>query len=107
MKFYIRMSLGKIHIFGLYIPSSEKQTASHKNEQTSSEHFATIDASHLRAPTSPKGIKRSAQKVLHVKNRKVVASFGVKEPNDATCKQQQQCKSLDSRRRSQIYALTH
>jgi hypothetical protein len=96
------MSLGKIHIFGLYIPSQkiERRATSTKKHQASTSPQSMLP--NLRAPISPKGIKRSAQKVLHVKNRKVVASIGVKEPKDATCKQQQQCKSLDSRRRSQV-----
>jgi hypothetical protein len=95
------MSLGKIHIFGLYIPSQkiERRATSTKKHQASTSPQSMLP--NLRAPISPKGIKRSAQKVLHVKNRKVVAPLVLKKPKDATCKQQQ-CKSLDSRRRSQV-----
>lgn len=55
-----------------------KSNGEPRERETSSEHFATIDAPHLRAPISSKGIKRSAQKVLHIKNRKVVASVVLK-----------------------------
>ena len=72
------MSLGKIHMFGLYLPSQKIKRRATRTRTTSSEHFAVIDALQPSAPISPKGIKRSAQKVLHVKNRKVVASMVLK-----------------------------
>lgn len=78
------MSLGKIHIFGLYLPSQKikRRATSLRQHQanTSPTSMLLISCSHIT-----KGIKRSAQKVLHVKNR--IKSGWIarcEEPNDAT-----------------------
>ena len=87
MKFFIRMSLGKIHIFGLYIPSQKIQTASHKYKKASSEHFATIDAPPSSCSHVTKGYKALRSKSTARQESKSGGIDGVKEPKDATCKQ--------------------
>lgn len=80
------MSLGKIHEYGLYLPS-QKSNGEPQEQGNIRRTLRQRRCSSSRAPMSPKGIKRSAQKVLHVKNRiKGGGSFGVKNQRMPPCK---------------------
>jgi hypothetical protein len=63
----------------VYLPRPERKKASHEAQTSAS---TSPQATLPRAPISPKGIKRSAQKVLHSKNPKG-GCIGVKN-QDAT-----------------------